>query len=110
LLKVSVVEEFIVMLDHQRSSQLTIDHTWANVACVYLLDTGMTIGDRTRLAPPADSALPITLGSNALSHIEAACVRVTFPSINTLRIAWRDGAPIRQGTITYSGAFLIVEC
>ncbi|MEZ4620566.1 MAG: hypothetical protein R2867_34355 [Caldilineaceae bacterium] len=97
------------MIERQRTSQLKIDHTWTNAACVYLLETGMTIGNRARLAPSASPALPITLGGT-LSHIEADCVRVTFPSINTLRVTWRDGSPVGQGTITYSGAFLIVEC
>ena len=84
----------IAMIDNQRSSQLNIDYTWTNVACVYLLDTGMTIGDGTRLAPPAAGGLAITLGSNALSHIEAECVRVTYPSINPLRIRRSAKGPL----------------
>ncbi len=94
---------------------MIIESTWTNVACVYLLDTGMTIGDSSRLATPADLALPSILHTTMATHIEADCVQITFPSINTLRISWRrrDGdnrTPLRQGSLIYSGAFLIVEC
>ena len=87
-----------------------VELTWTPVACVYLLDNGMTIGDRSRLSTPADLALPVTLGSSAATHIEAECVKIAFPSINTLRITWHKGSPIRQGSLIYSGAFLVVEC
>ncbi|MEZ4661448.1 MAG: hypothetical protein R2911_28190 [Caldilineaceae bacterium] len=70
----------------------------------------MTIGDRSRLAESADSVLSLTLGGSMAKHIDAACVRITFPTINTLRIMWREGSPVRQGSLIYSGAFLIVEC
>ena len=89
---------------------MIIESTWTNVACVYLLDTGMTIGDSSRLSTPADLALPSILHTTMATHIEADCVQITFPSINTLRITWRHGTPLRQGSLIYSGAFLIVEC
>ncbi|MEZ4710363.1 MAG: hypothetical protein R3A44_24375 [Caldilineaceae bacterium] len=70
----------------------------------------MTIGDRSRLAESTDSVLPLALSSGGAKHIDAACVRITFPTINTLRIMWREGSPVRQGSLIYSGAFIIVEC
>ena len=87
---------------------MIVEYTWTSVACVYLLDNGMTIGDLSRLSTPAALTLPVAWDSTP-RHIEAMCVRITFPTINTLRITWHDGTPIRQGSILYSGAFLIVE-
>ncbi len=94
---------------------MIIESTWTNVACVYLLDTGMTIGDSSRLSTPATLALPSILHNTMATHIEADSVQITFPTINTLRINWhrRNGdhsTPLRQGSLIYSGAFLIVEC
>ncbi|MEZ4866787.1 MAG: hypothetical protein R3C14_36035 [Caldilineaceae bacterium] len=88
---------------------MIVEYTWTSVACVYLLDNGMTIGDLSRLSVSPDLMLPAAWGRSDPKHIEAMCVRITFPTINTLRITWHDGTPIRQGSILYSGAFLIVE-
>lgn len=89
---------------------MIVEYTWTTVACVYLLDTGMTIGDRSRLTTPAELALPAPWNSSNPRHIDAECVRITFPTINTLRVTWRGGSPVRQSSLIYSGAFLVVEC
>ncbi len=78
-------------------------HQWLDVAGVYLIDNGMTIGNNALLAMQAEQAATPTM------RIDADQVSIVFTSITTLRVIWHNGKPIEKGSLIYNGAFLIVE-
>lgn len=78
-------------------------YQWFDVAGVYLIDNGMSIGNSQLLTlHTSDRFTPIT-------YIQAEQVSIAFSSITTLRIIWQAGQPIEHGSLIYNGAFLIVE-
>ena len=82
----------------------TIKHQWLDVAGVYLIDNGMTIGSSALLAMHIGQHT-----THAIIHIQADYVSIAFTSITTLRVIWHTGKPIEQGSLIYNGAFLIAE-
>lgn len=81
-----------------------IEYTWTAVAGVYLLDNQLLIGHNALLALPSGGA-----NAQPRLHIDADQVQITFPTINSLKVCWRQGVPIASGTIIYTGAYLVIE-
>ena len=82
----------------------TIKYQWLDVAGVYLIDNGMTIGSGALLAIHAGQHT-----THPIIHIHTDQVSVAFTSITTLRVIWHMGKPIEKGSLIYNGAYIIVE-